>query len=120
MTLRVVQWSTGNVGRSSLRCIIRHPDLELVGVYVHSADKVGVDAGELCGLPATGVLATDDVDYLDWMLERVTVHPAFAWTARGPADWREHPADWPATRYEEKAIAAGRRGYFLRFVRRAG
>ena len=65
-------------------------------------------------------LATDDVDYLDWMLERVTVHPAFAWTARGPADWRERPADWPATRYEEKAIAAGRRGYFLRFVRRAG
>ncbi|MFM8238612.1 MAG: diacylglycerol kinase [Actinomycetota bacterium] len=64
MALRVIQWSTGNVGRASLRCIIRHPDLELVGVYVHSADKVGVDAGELCALPPTGVLATDDVDAL--------------------------------------------------------
>ncbi|MFM8971850.1 MAG: dihydrodipicolinate reductase, partial [Actinomycetota bacterium] len=64
MALRVIQWSTGNVGRASLRCIIRHPDLELVGVYVHSADKVGVDAGKLCALPPTGVLATDDVDAL--------------------------------------------------------
>jgi 4-hydroxy-tetrahydrodipicolinate reductase len=64
MTYRVIQWSTGNVGTAALRCIIRQPDLELVGVWVHSADKVGRDAGELCGLPPTGVLATDDVDAL--------------------------------------------------------
>ena len=31
MTYRVIQWSTGNVGRHALRCIERHPDLELVG-----------------------------------------------------------------------------------------
>jgi 2,4-diaminopentanoate dehydrogenase len=59
---RVIQWSTGNVGRAALRCIIKHPDLELVGVLVHSADKAGMDAGELCGLPATGVKATNSVD----------------------------------------------------------
>ncbi|MDQ1382473.1 MAG: hypothetical protein QOJ71_3192 [Actinomycetota bacterium] len=64
MTYRVIQWSTGNVGTAALRCIIRHPDLELVGVWVHSADKAGRDAGELCGLPPTGVLATNDVDAL--------------------------------------------------------
>ena len=57
-TYRVIQWSTGNVGRHALRCIERHPDLELVGLWVHSADKAGKDAGELCGLPSTGVLAT--------------------------------------------------------------
>jgi len=64
MALRVIQWSTGNVGFSSLRCIIRHPDLELVGVWVHSPDKAGKDAGDLCGLPPTGVLATNDADAL--------------------------------------------------------
>jgi hypothetical protein len=47
-----------------LRCIIRHPDLELVGVWVHSEAKAGKDAGELCGLEPTGVVATNDVDAL--------------------------------------------------------
>ena len=64
-------------------------------------------------------LATDDPGYLDWMLEHVTARPDFIWTARTPADWRERPPDWPATRYEEKARAAGRIPAFLRFVRRA-
>lgn len=63
-------------------------------------------------------LATDDTDYLCWMLERITRHRAFEWLARRAADWRERPADWPATRYEEKARSAGRSAYFLRFRRR--
>jgi tRNA (guanine-N7-)-methyltransferase len=63
-------------------------------------------------------LATDDPGYLAWMLEHVTAHPAFCWLARGPADWRERPADWPPTRYEQKARAAGRTPAFLRFARR--
>lgn len=62
MTYRVVQWATGNIGTRSLRCVIEHPDLELVGVYVYSDDKVGRDAGELCGLDPTGIIATSDVD----------------------------------------------------------
>jgi 4-hydroxy-tetrahydrodipicolinate reductase len=60
--LRVAQWSTGNVGRHAVQTIVSHPDLELVDLIVHSADKVGRDAGELCDLPSTGVVATDDVD----------------------------------------------------------
>jgi 2,4-diaminopentanoate dehydrogenase len=64
MSVRVVQWSTGHVGIHALRAIIRHPDLELVGLWVHSADKAGRDAGDLCGLAPTGVLATSDVDAL--------------------------------------------------------
>jgi 2,4-diaminopentanoate dehydrogenase len=58
---QVVQWATGNIGRRALREVIRHPDLDLVGVLVYDAAKSGVDAGELCGEAATGVLATTDV-----------------------------------------------------------
>jgi tRNA (guanine-N7-)-methyltransferase len=59
-------------------------------------------------------LATDDPGYFSWMLECVTGHPAFTWLARRPGDWRERPPDWPPTRYEEKARAAGRSPVFLR------
>src|SRR6266511_2124011 len=62
MTYRVVQWSTGNVGRLALHGIVQHPDLELAGVLVHSPDKAGKDAGELAGLPPIGVTATSDPD----------------------------------------------------------
>jgi 2,4-diaminopentanoate dehydrogenase len=58
---RVVQWATGNIGLRSLRAVIEHPDLELVGLYVYSEAKAGRDAGELCGLGPTGVLATREV-----------------------------------------------------------
>lgn len=64
MSLRVVQWTTGNVGRRALRAIAGHPALELAGVFAHGKDKVGRDAGELCGLGPLGIRATDDVDAL--------------------------------------------------------
>ena len=54
---RVVQWATGNIGTRSLRAVIEHPALELVGLFVYSEAKAGKDAGELCGLGATGVMA---------------------------------------------------------------
>jgi hypothetical protein len=62
--IKVIQWSTGNIGTHALRMIINHPELELVGLWVSSADKVGRDAGELIGLPATGILASNDADAL--------------------------------------------------------
>jgi 2,4-diaminopentanoate dehydrogenase len=61
-TYRVAQWATGNIGSRSLRAVIEHPQLELVGVDVHAEEKAGRDAGELCGLGATGVVATTDID----------------------------------------------------------
>jgi 4-hydroxy-tetrahydrodipicolinate reductase len=64
MTYRVVQWGTGNVGHLAVKAIVNHPDLELAGLIVHSPSKVGKDAGDLAGIGATGVLATDDVDGL--------------------------------------------------------
>ncbi|MFY7776665.1 MAG: tRNA (guanine(46)-N(7))-methyltransferase TrmB [Elstera sp.] len=63
-------------------------------------------------------MASDDQDYVAWMLAETTPHPAFAWLAEGPSDWRERPRDWPATRYEEKARAKGINPSFLRFRRR--
>jgi 4-hydroxy-tetrahydrodipicolinate reductase len=64
MAHRVIQWSTGNVGRYALRAILGHPELELVGVQVHDQDKVGRDAAELCGLGRVGIEATNDAEAL--------------------------------------------------------
>jgi 4-hydroxy-tetrahydrodipicolinate reductase len=61
---RVVQWSTGNVGRYAPRAILDHPELELAGLWVHSEKKAGRDAGELAGLGPAGVVATRDADAL--------------------------------------------------------
>lgn len=58
---RVVQWATGNIGTRSLRAVLEHPRLELVGVYVTSEAKAGRDAGALCDLPETGVVATRSI-----------------------------------------------------------
>jgi tRNA (guanine-N7-)-methyltransferase len=73
--------------------------------------RIMTDAAELR-------LASDDPGYSSWMLQRITGHPAFEWLARRPADWRQRPADWPPTRYEQKACAAGRAPFFLRARRR--
>ena len=61
---RVVQWTTGNVGKSSVAAIASNPTLELVGCYAWSEDKVGRDVGELAGIDPLGVAATNDVDAL--------------------------------------------------------
>jgi 2,4-diaminopentanoate dehydrogenase len=60
--LRVVQWATGNIGTRSLRAVIEHPGLDLAGLYVYTDEKVGRDAGHLCGLESVGVTATRDMD----------------------------------------------------------
>jgi hypothetical protein len=64
VSLRVVQWTTGNVGKQSVEAIAAHPDLDLVGCYAWSPDKVGSDVGVLSGIGPVGVTATDDVDAL--------------------------------------------------------
>lgn len=74
--------------------------------------RVLVDGAELR-------LASDHRAYVAWMVEHVTAHPAFAWLARSPRDWRQRPSDWPATRYEQKALAEGRPATYLRFRRHA-
>ncbi|MBK7948889.1 MAG: hypothetical protein IPK00_09125 [Deltaproteobacteria bacterium] len=62
---RVIQWGTGNAGRKAIGGIVRHPELELVGVHAHSPKKIGRDAAELGELrEPTGIRATDDVEAL--------------------------------------------------------
>ena len=89
--LRVVQWATGNIGARSLRAVIEHPALELVGLYVYVPDKVGRDAGELCGLGPTGVVASHDIDEMLAARSRLrAVHASQLRLRRGlpAAEWR--------------------------------
>lgn len=70
MALRVVQWSTGNVGRHAIAGIAARPELDLVGVWVSDPAKDGQDAGRLAGLDRDlGVVATTDADAL------IALHP---------------------------------------------
>lgn len=61
--------------------------------------------------------ATDHMEYARWTLARLLAHPAFAWTARGPGDWRERPTDSPETRYAARARRLGGRCVYLVFRR---
>ena len=79
MSYRIVQWSTGNVGRHALAGIHAHPDLELVGLFVSNPDKVGRDAGELAGLGTTlGVVGSSDIEALLALKPDCIVHTAMA------------------------------------------
>src|ERR1700735_3611999 len=79
MTYRVVQWSTGNVGKHAIAGIDARPDLELVGVWVSNPAKVGKDAGELAGLGRhLGVAATNAADALLALQPDCIVHTAWA------------------------------------------
>jgi len=90
----------------------RHHKRRLVSPSTMAAlARLLADGGELR-------LATDDAAYLRVMLAVACGHPAFDWMARRPADWQTRPVDWPATRYEQKAIAQGRRPAFLSLLRR--
>jgi 2,4-diaminopentanoate dehydrogenase len=62
MPHRVIHYATGFAGVHAVRGIVEHPDLELVGLVVHSDAKAGRDAGELCGIGPVGVTATQDLD----------------------------------------------------------
>ncbi|WP_457214084.1 NAD(P)H-dependent amine dehydrogenase family protein [Mycobacteroides abscessus] len=62
--LRVIQWASGGVGRAAIENVLDRPDLDLVGCWVHSADKSGHDVGELVGRDPVGVTATSNADEL--------------------------------------------------------
>lgn len=76
MTIRVIQWATGAVGTAQLREVIDSPDLELIGLYVYSPSKVGVDAGTLVDRPPTGVLATNDASAILGLDADLVLHAA--------------------------------------------
>jgi 2,4-diaminopentanoate dehydrogenase len=61
---RVIQWATGGVGKAAIEGVLEHPDLELVGCWVHAGGKAGADVGTLVGREPVGVVATTDIDDL--------------------------------------------------------
>ena len=105
MSYKVIQWATGHVGVHALRGIAQHPELELVGLWVSSDAKAGRDAGELCGIGKTGVLATRDAEALIAM-------PADCVSYMGATDYR------PAEALEDmcRILAAGKNLVTTSFV----
>jgi tRNA (guanine-N7-)-methyltransferase len=61
--------------------------------------------------------ASDIASYVEWTLFHTLRHPAFEWTAGRADDWRKPFPGWPGTRYEVKALAAGRTPTYLKFRR---
>lgn len=61
--------------------------------------------------------ATDIDDYAGWTLARLRARPDFLWRAGVAQDWLSPWDGWTRTKYEAKAIAAGRRPAYLTFIR---
>lgn len=76
MKYRVIQWATGAMGKTCLRAVIDHTAMELVGLYVYGADKVGRDAGDIARRSPTGVTATNEVDAILALDADVVIHAA--------------------------------------------
>jgi hypothetical protein len=62
MSLRVVQWATGSVGVAAINGVLEHPELDLVGCWVHSKDKIGQDVGDIIGAAPLGITTTGSID----------------------------------------------------------
>jgi tRNA (guanine-N7-)-methyltransferase len=62
-------------------------------------------------------VASDIPSYIDWTLLHLIDDPAFRWAARTADDWRKPYPGWPGTRYEAKALKAGRTPAYLTFER---
>ncbi len=62
-------------------------------------------------------VATDHLDYGDWIVRHMSAREDFEWTAERAADWRARTPDWPQTRYEAKALARGEQPLYLRYRR---
>ncbi|WP_127782808.1 dihydrodipicolinate reductase [Rhodococcus sp. X156] len=119
MVLRVVQWATGSVGRAAIGAIVAHPELELVGCWVHSADKHGCDAGELAGLDPLGVRATSSVEEILALEADAVVYAPLVPSSREvaallrsgknvitPVGWY-YPTDKETTKVEQACLDGG-------------
>jgi hypothetical protein len=76
MTYKVIQWATGAMGKTCLQAVIDHPAMQLVGLYVYGAAKVGKDAGAIARRDPVGVLATSDIDEILALDADVVIHCA--------------------------------------------
>lgn len=74
MAYRVIQWATGAMGKTCLRAVLDHPDLSLVGLYVHSDQKAGRDAGDIARRETTGIHASNSLDDILALEADVVLH----------------------------------------------
>ncbi|RAY12791.1 dihydrodipicolinate reductase [Actinomadura craniellae] len=88
MTIRVIQWATGAIGRTCLRAVLDSPDLELAGLFVYGDRKAGRDAGDIARRPTTGVIATRDRAEILATPADVVIH-----TPRLQVPYETHDAD---------------------------
>ena len=72
--------------------------------------RIIVDGGEL-------LLATDHMEYLNWSLEQFMSTPLFKNENLDQNSWGNPPNGWFSTRYEQKAIQAGRRPKYVKFLK---
>jgi tRNA (guanine-N7-)-methyltransferase len=63
-------------------------------------------------------IGTDHHDYCRWILARLMENPDFSWKDQGPDQWHKRSEDWPATRYEKKALEVGRKSTYMTFIRK--
>jgi 2,4-diaminopentanoate dehydrogenase len=88
MSYKVIQWATGSMGKTCLRAIIDHPDLELAGLFVYSDRKVGLDAGDIAHREKTGVIACNNIEDILELDADVVFH-----TAQIQAPYTHHNQD---------------------------
>ncbi len=74
MAYRVIQWASGAMGKTCLRAIIDHPDLELAGLWVYSERKEGCDAGVIANRESMGVIATRSIEEILDIDADVVIH----------------------------------------------
>jgi 2,4-diaminopentanoate dehydrogenase len=60
MAHRVIHWATGHTGKMVIRATAERPEYQIVGAFTYSTDKAGKDLGQLCGIEALGINATND------------------------------------------------------------
>ncbi|MEZ5757749.1 MAG: tRNA (guanosine(46)-N7)-methyltransferase TrmB [Emcibacteraceae bacterium] len=64
-------------------------------------------------------IGTDHHDYCRWILARLLENEDFDWKSDHPDNWHVRPDDWPPTRYEQKALKAGRKSAYMTFIKKA-
>jgi hypothetical protein len=72
--IQVIQWASGSMGRTAMRMVMDHPEMDLVGTLVYSARKRGMDVGEIANRPPSGVLATDNIDEIIQTDADIVIH----------------------------------------------
>jgi tRNA (guanine-N7-)-methyltransferase len=62
------------------------------------------------------IIATDDNSYKKWIMAEYFRSGLWKWLAKSKSDWQNFPDNWVQTKYQKKAVIAGRENVFLEFT----